>query len=223
MRHQVKVGCTGSGRKCHRVPGHRLHQVPGETDRVPAHAVTGHDRELDDAIGCIRRQHGRCQDPDGIPPRDRGGSCWARRNVELLVERLMEQGYLFHSNDDSQTPATPYCRPSSRSQELADWLQGRFDAVPMTLLSWVRLVGDLWLVGTHPQWPESSSADPLVIEVEGSRYPGESIREYFEGESDAWREWNTEHSGAPVRSAACPGPAPQGERQWRCALRDRSS
>jgi hypothetical protein len=42
----------------------------------------------------------------------------------------------------------------------------------MTLLSWVRLVGDVWLVGTHPQWAESASADPLVIEAEGSRYPG---------------------------------------------------
>jgi hypothetical protein len=51
----------------------------------------------------------------------------------------------------------------------------------MTLLSWIRLVGDVWLVGTHPEWPESSSADPLVIEVEGARHPGQSIRKFFRG------------------------------------------
>jgi hypothetical protein len=44
----------------------------------------------------------------------------------------------------------------------------------MTFLSWVRLVGDVWLVGTHPQRAASASADPLVIEAEGSRYPGAS-------------------------------------------------
>jgi hypothetical protein len=46
----------------------------------------------------------------------------------------------------------------------------------MTFLSWVRLVGDVWLVRTHPQWAASASADPLMIEAEGSRYPGEPIR-----------------------------------------------
>ncbi len=61
--------------------------------------------------------------------------------------------------------------------------------MPLTLLSWLRLVGDVWLVGTHPQWAGSASADPLVIEAEGSRYPGEPIRGYFEDEHEQWREW----------------------------------
>lgn len=56
------------------------------------------------------------------------------------------------------------------------------------LLSWVRLVGDVWLVGTHPQWATSASADPLVIELEGPCYANASIRNYFEGELEAWRE-----------------------------------
>jgi hypothetical protein len=58
----------------------------------------------------------------------------------------------------------------------------------MTLLSWVRLAGDVWLVGTHPQWAESASADLLVIEAEGTRYPGEPIRGYFDNEYEVWRE-----------------------------------
>ncbi len=51
--------------------------------------------------------------------------------------------------------------------------------VPLTLLSWVRLVGDVWLVGTHPEWPTSASADPLVIQVEGSHHPEWPIQDYF--------------------------------------------
>src|SRR6266516_1310240 len=57
-------------------------------------------------------------------------------------------------------------RPTSRRRprrEHAGWLEERLGSVPLTLLSWVRLVGDVWLVGTHPQWATSASADPLVI------------------------------------------------------------
>lgn len=115
----------------------------------------------------------------------------ARQNVEMIVERLTSEGYRFHTNDYAQTPVTPYVPPTSASGELADWLQHRFGSVPMTLLSWLRLVGDVWLVGTHPQWTTSAAADPLVIELEGSRYPDESISGYFEDSYDAWQEWST--------------------------------
>jgi hypothetical protein len=67
---------------------------------------------------------------------------------------------------------------TGRAQEL-DWLEERFGPVPMTLLAWVRLVGDVWLVGTHPKSATAASADPLVIELEGSRYANASIRNYF--------------------------------------------
>ena len=112
----------------------------------------------------------------------------ARRNLELIVERLRRDGYRFHSNDDAQTPVVPFVGATESAGEHADWLRRSFGPVPMTVLSWVRLVGDVWLVGTHPQWPESASADPLVLELEGSRYPGASIRDYFSSELEAWRE-----------------------------------
>jgi hypothetical protein len=68
----------------------------------------------------------------------------------------------------------------------------------MTLLSWVRVVGDVWLVGTHPEWEESAAADPLVIELEGTRYPAEpSIRDYF---SDEWTDWNERHTDDPAEA-----------------------
>jgi hypothetical protein len=112
----------------------------------------------------------------------------ARHNVEVIVGRLTSQGYRFHVNDHAQTPVVPWVPPTVRAAQHADWLQERFGPVPMTVLSWVRIVGDVWLVGTHPRWPESASGDPLVIELEGSRHPGQSIRGYYEEEFRAWRE-----------------------------------
>lgn len=113
----------------------------------------------------------------------------ARQNIEVIVERLASVGYRFHSNDYEQTPVTPYVPPTAASAEVAGWLEDRFDSVPMTLLSWLRLVGDVWLVGTHPDWAASAAGDPLVIELEGSRFPGEPMQRYFEGELEVWPEW----------------------------------
>lgn len=88
----------------------------------------------------------------------------ARHNVEVLVERLTRQGFQFRTNDYDQSPVTPFFPASARADDHAAWLESFFGPVPLTLQSWVRLVGDVWLVGTHPEWPESASADPLVIE-----------------------------------------------------------
>jgi hypothetical protein len=113
----------------------------------------------------------------------------ARQNVEVIVERLTRDGFRFHINDDAQTPVTPHIPPTPTAEEHAAWLQDRFGQVPLTLLSWVRIVGDVWLVGTHPDWPSSASADPLVIQVEGSHFPGASMRDHYESEWEQWQEW----------------------------------
>jgi hypothetical protein len=120
----------------------------------------------------------------------------ARQNIEAIVERLSNDGYRFHSNDDQQASVMPYLPPTARAAEHADWLREHFGGVPMTLRSWVRHVGDVWLVGTHPEWCISASADPLVIEVEGARYSTASIRDYFARELEAWQEWSAEVSDA---------------------------
>jgi hypothetical protein len=110
----------------------------------------------------------------------------ARRNVEMIVGRLSGQGYRFHLNDEAQTPVQPHIAPTAAAAEHACWLEERFGPVPMTLLSWARLVGDVWLVGTHPRWGHCASADPLVIQLEGSHYPGSSIRDYFDEDYRRW-------------------------------------
>jgi hypothetical protein len=112
----------------------------------------------------------------------------ARFNVQLLVRRLRAEGFAFHSNDDQRTPVNPFRPAGPDAPRLLAWLEGELGPVPLVLSSWLRLVGDVWLVGTHPAWPELSGADPLVIELEGSRYPDTEITEYFANEHEAWEE-----------------------------------
>jgi hypothetical protein len=117
----------------------------------------------------------------------------ARHNIDLIVQRLSDEDYRFHRNDDDETPYVAHYPPTPTADEHSRWLEQRFGAVPLTLLSWVRIVGDVWLVGTHPQWMSSAGADPLVIEVEGTRHGSESMRAYY---SDEWSA-RQEHSSRP--------------------------
>jgi hypothetical protein len=112
----------------------------------------------------------------------------ARSNIETLVERLREQGDRFHRNVNDQTPTEPHTPPGAGAEEHLHWLEQRLGPVPMVVSSWIRIVGDVWLVGTHPRWPSSAAADPLVLEFAGSRYPNSDIRTYVADEIAAWQE-----------------------------------
>jgi hypothetical protein len=127
----------------------------------------------------------------------------ARQNVEVIVDRLRAQGFVFHANDAARTPVTPHVPPGRRVDGVLTWLEGRFDAIPMTLVSWMRHVGDVWLVGTHPDWPESSAADPLVIEVEGSRHDA-PIEGAFAEDVEAHEERTAAGATAPFELAVSP-------------------
>ncbi|WP_020014185.1 hypothetical protein [Promicromonospora sukumoe] len=105
----------------------------------------------------------------------------ARRNVETIVDRLQADGFVAAQNDDEATPRAAHFPPSDDAPALADWLEARFGPVPMTVSAWIREVGDVWLVGEHPRWPESVLADPLVVEFEQIAYGG-GAREYYEME-----------------------------------------
>lgn len=127
----------------------------------------------------------------------------ARHNVDVIIERLNEQGYVFHTNDDAMTPVTPHHPPDDRAAVVAEWLGEHIGEVPMTVTAWLRHVGDVWLVGTHPEWPDSSSADPLVIELEGSQYPDHDITDYFTDELDMHRS-STDHEDAVLQLPISP-------------------
>ena len=123
----------------------------------------------------------------------------ARHNVEELVRRLTAAGYRFHSNDGRRTPMPAHAPPTATAGEHADWLDEQFGGVPLTMRSWVRLVGDVWLVGTHPDWADADASDPLVLEIEGTvqgESDGEAIQGYFEDEHNGWSEWAEEDPDA---------------------------
>lgn len=125
----------------------------------------------------------------------------ARRNIESIIERLSAQGFRFHTNDDDETPVQPLAGPDLDADEHLAWLQETCGTVPMALSSWVRIVGDVWLVGTHPQWETSASADPLVLEVAGWRYPGEDMRTYL---LDEYEQWRDDPQGEPFQLPVAP-------------------
>jgi hypothetical protein len=120
----------------------------------------------------------------------------ARHNVEVIVARLTAQGFRFCSNDEKRDPVTPFIGASEDAGSLLTWLEERIGSVPMTVSSWLRLVGDVWLVGLHPQWQAADQADPLVVELEGLRWPEASTRDYFDGELVAWVETSAEDADA---------------------------
>ncbi|MFD4637409.1 hypothetical protein ACFWN2_08855 [Lentzea sp. NPDC058436] len=49
----------------------------------------------------------------------------ARHNVELIVERLRGEGFLFHRNDDERTPTRPHTPPTTGAAAHAAWLEER--------------------------------------------------------------------------------------------------
>ena len=112
----------------------------------------------------------------------------ARHNVETIVERLRRQGFRFHTNDDDQQPVEPFLPASDEAGALLDRLTELTGPIPLTVASWLRRVGDVWWVGTHPDWPEASEADPFVLELEGRRWPGAPMIDFFAGERDQWAE-----------------------------------
>lgn len=120
----------------------------------------------------------------------------ARRNVELLVARMTDAGVRFHTNDASRSPVEPFVAATSGTAAYAGWLEATVGPVPLTVLAWIREVGDVWLVGSHPTLTGMADTDPLVVELEGSRYPASSMRDLVLEEPEAWREVSADDPGA---------------------------
>ena len=114
----------------------------------------------------------------------------ALHNVEVIVDRLTEQQYRFHRNDRDEKPTEARHPPTERARQVISWLEQHVGPVPLTIRSWMLIVGDVWFVGTHPQWPESSAADPLVIQLELAGYRSLDIEAYLADEVQAQTEQN---------------------------------
>lgn len=147
----------------------------GERDRVWAElrqlgAAVRHEAHLADATAVAEEMARR-----------------ARANLELLLTRLDDVGYRVHTNDEAQAPVTAWVPPTPGVVEHLDWLELQVGPLPLTIAAWARIVGDVWLVGTHPGWARSQEGDPLVLEIEYSRYAG-SPRDFLIDEFEQMRE-----------------------------------
>jgi hypothetical protein len=96
----------------------------------------------------------------------------ARQNVQILVDRLSEQGYRFAFPDEVYVP------PTDTPADLLDEAENEGVAVPISLRAWIEEVGKVNLMGTHPDWASPAylfsgmakpervwCTDPLVVGV----------------------------------------------------------
>ena len=109
---------------------------------------------------------------------------FARRNVDLLFERLERLGYQFANG------ALARQQPEDGVAECVEELAQVGVHVPVALQAWLMEVGGVDLCGTHPDWPRTGCfgmgdddpsqelwyTDPLVISV--------SLEETFENRED---------------------------------------
>lgn len=105
----------------------------------------------------------------------------ARRNVERLIEMLPTIGYQF-TEAELLVPPSPHV-----IGELAT-LEARIGAMPLSLRAWYEEVGEVVLVGTHPDW-DLEYDDALEVRAPGywvlsefeewERRPEEERRPYF--------------------------------------------
>jgi len=123
----------------------------------------------------------------------------ARHNVEVLISRLSEAGLDFRSNDDDRLSRPAHVLPTSDASALVDWMEQAFGPIPLTVAAWIREVGDVWLVGDHPDWPDSDLADPLVVEFEFSAYRGGGVRDHYRAEHESWLEADDDAEDFPFQ------------------------
>jgi hypothetical protein len=98
----------------------------------------------------------------------------ARRNVEMLLERLPADGYVFAPGPGSVVFEPPAADIGGRLDEL----EVTVGLLPLALRAWFEHVGQVNLMGSHPSW-EFEYTDPLVVEAPV---------EYVLSEFDAWNE-----------------------------------
>lgn len=117
--------------------------------------------------------------------------CRVRRNVLTIVDRLRAGGYVFSDTnvDPPEGISAPITEPDQESVKLCDWLEREFGPIPLVMRGWIEIVGDVILLGNHPQWPaENMLTDAMVVEYEYRRYQVEDIRTSYLSEHESWSE-----------------------------------
>jgi hypothetical protein len=99
----------------------------------------------------------------------------ARTNIERFIDIVAGQGYEFLENihDQETTPLTP---PMDGVEEFVTWADDLL-GLPLTVQSFLRDVGEVWLVGVLPGHPEVRDWDALCVEVTDGRYGTVSVQQ----------------------------------------------
>lgn len=145
----------------------------------------------------------------------------ARANVECLVEQLPRLGYQF----EASALGSPFVPATDSTAAELDMLEREIGVLPLSLRIWFEEVGQVSLVGHHPDW-KCGYLDQLVVEA-----PVDYIRSEYEGwEHDRGTEWyrgptfqlpiapdylhRADVSGGPRYALDVPNPAADGLLLW---------
>ncbi len=134
----------------------------------------------------------------------------ARKNIEVIVQRLHDSGYEFvDPSSKGYLSRMPLVRPNESSPHFACWLGQLVGPLPLTIVEWIETVGDVNLVGNHPEWPDPDMiTDALVVEFElrgyADRGPGWDAKEYFQSELERWQADVAEYGQKEIGSFLLP-------------------
>jgi len=96
----------------------------------------------------------------------------AKKNIELLKNRLVRIGYQFAYPDEVIVPPEPdVAAKIARLERCAGPL-------PLSLRAWYEIVGSVNFIGAHPEWEARHSNDPLVVDP--LAFALEEYREWWE-------------------------------------------
>lgn len=159
-----------------------------------------------------------------------------RRNLEVIVDRLGAVGYRFaDTNTGSDQSIPPLTTPGEEYLDLSNWLNATLGPIPLSLRAFLTGVGDVNLLGYHPDWPGDLVwrlngnfyyVDPFVCELRLERYGSlQETKQYLLGERDDWRQFadgfgeaepfGLDFAPDPVHKAGYSGGSP-----YRCLVPD---
>lgn len=93
----------------------------------------------------------------------------ARHNIDLLIPRLREIGYLFEAENPDKPiyPDAVFMPPSDSGRAFIEQIEKSAGMFPISLRAWYDVVGSVNLMGTHPGirfFEDEPLADPLVVD-----------------------------------------------------------
>ncbi|MBI5034215.1 MAG: hypothetical protein HZB51_27150 [Chloroflexi bacterium] len=93
----------------------------------------------------------------------------ARANIDLLIPRLREIGYLFEAENPDKPiyPDAVFMPPSDSGRAFIEQIEKSAGVFPISLRAWYDVVGSVNLMGKHPGirfFEDEPLADPLVVD-----------------------------------------------------------